>query len=261
MFSRPRLGLSASLPSLLLVAGCFSAGGGSCTPSNGLAGNGSFHYDCVGDGVDPECVNRTITVGGQLPTRPIARTASFKLTYLTNSTLPVEAASTNAVSGTGTFTAQRAGTIGFFVRAFNFTDDVDDAVRLEVADPDSVRITPMTSRLFGETFSVGDEQRFGVRAFAQNEMLAGALSATWEIEPEGIVELETGRFGTCTLRAIARGKVKLTVKSAGLADSIVVDVAERGEPPEEDGGIDASGDAATDADANTDGGSTDASQD
>jgi hypothetical protein len=200
-------------------------------------------------------------IGGQLPTRPIARTASFKLTYLTNSTLPVEAASPNAASGTGTFTAQRAGTIGFFVRAFNFTDEVDDAVRVEVADPDAVRITPLTSRLFGEKFSVGDEQRFGVRAFEQNEMLAGALSATWEIEPEGIVELETGRFGTCSLRAVAQGKVKLTVRSAGLTDAIVVDVAGRNQPPDDDGGIDASDDATTDADANPDGGSTDASQD
>lgn len=265
MASRSRLGLYASL---LLVTGCFSAGGGSCNifPPNGLAGNGSFDYECVGDGIDPECDRGFGQIGADLPSRPIARTASFRLTFLGDGTKTVQAVSPNAVSGASTFKAERAGTVGFFVTATNASNDtidVEDAIRLTVVDPDGISITRLGVTLLGESekLSVGATQRFRVTAFDKGGPLAGAVAGAWAIEPEGIVELETDRFGTCTVRGIAPGKVRLSAKAAGLDASVTLEVSDS--IVDDDAGTDASSDAASDVttDATTDGGATDASQD
>lgn len=260
MASRTRLGFYASL---LVITGCFSAGGGSCVDVNGLAGNGNFDYECVGDSVDPECDNLQIELGGHLPTRAIARTASFRLTFPSDTTKSVKTASANAVSGSGTFTVHRAGLVGFFVEALGGTDDIEDAIRLEVANPDSVRISRIGTLGFGERFDVGATQRFRVNAFENKDPLVGALSATWEVEPQDIVELEPERFGACKLHALAAGKVQLTVRSAGFTDTLAVDIVDgpivRDDAGDADASTDASGDGSGDGTA--DGGSTDASQD
>lgn len=262
MASRSRLGFYASL---LVITGCFgSGGGGGCdfSSSNGLAGNGSFHYECVGDGLDPECDGRTfnLTVEGQLPTRSIARTATFDITFLDSPGATVQTASPAAVSGRGPFVAERAGTIGFFVNAQNGTDDIEDAIRLRVGEPDLVRISRAGLAMLGdERLSVGRSQRFRVTASERGAVLVGALRGTWEAEPEGIVDVETDRFGAATVRGVAPGKVRLRVQALGLADSIVIDVARSAF--DFDAGSDGSADGGTDAGTDADGGSTDASQD
>lgn len=256
MTLRSRLGWCASL---LVVSGCFGGGGGGgCdfSSSNGLAGNGSFHYDCVGDGLDPECDDRGFDLEGQLPTRAIARTATFDITFLDSPNATVHAASSSAVSGRGPFVAERAGTIGFLVNAQNGTDDIEDAIRLRVGEPDLVRISRAgVAMRSDERLSVGGSQRFRVTASERGAALVGALRGTWEAEPEGIVEVETDRFGAATVRGLAPGKVRLRVQALGLTDSILIDVARSGFVPDAgtDGGADASADA--------DGGSIDASQD
>lgn len=263
MASRSRLGLTATL---LVITGCFSSGGGgSCSivPLNGLAGNGSFDYECVGEGADIECANRElITLDAQLPSRPIARTARFRLSYSNDPTRAVKAASSNAVSGSGTFTAERAGSVGFFVEALNGTDDIEEAITLKVADPDSVRIERIGVALLGDgdKLTVGTSERFRVAPFQKRDALAGAVPGSWTIEPEGIAEIETDRFGTFSMRPIAAGKLVLTMKAAGLSDSVTFTVVDPSS--EDDAGPDADIDASTDANtADADGGATDASQD
>ena len=263
MASRSRLGLAVSL---LLITGCFSAGGGSCQifPPNGLAGNGSFQYECVGEGADTECANRSfLELGAELPSRPIARTARFRLTFASDPSRVVKAASTNAVSGSGTFTAERAGRVGFFVEAVNGTDDIEDAITLLVADPDSVRIERIGVPLLGDgnRLTVGTSERFRVAPFEKQEPLAGAMRGTWSVEPEGIAEVENDIFGTLSLRPLAAGKLVLTMKAAGLSDTVTFDVADPS--PNDDAGSDASVDGPTDASTNSDadGGASDASQD
>lgn len=256
--SRSRLGLYAVL---LLITGCFSAGGGgSCAlqGQNGLAGNGSFQYECVGAGADAECANPDLDIEADLPSRPIARTASFRLRYLNQPTRSVIAASPKVASGSGTFTVHRAGTVGFFVEALNGTTDIEDAVRLQVVDPESVRIERVGTPLFGDPdLVVGTTERFRVAAFEKQLPLAGAVPGTWEVEPEGIVELEPDPLGTCLVRALAPGKVRLNMKAGGLSDAITIDV--KASLFDEDAGTDADIDASTDA--TIDGGSTDASRD
>jgi hypothetical protein len=268
MASRTRLGLAASL---LLITGCFSAGGGSCQifPPNGLAGNGSFHYECVGEGADKECADRAfMALDADLPSRPIARTARFRLTYQNDPTKAVKAASTNAVSGSGTFTAQRAGTVGFFVEALNGTDDIEEAITLLVADPDSVRIERIGAALLGEgnRLIVGTSERFRAAPFENRDPLVGALAGSWSVEPEGLAEVENDVFGTFSVRPIAAGKLRLTVSAAGFTDTVTFDLVDPS-PGDDDAGADAdtNADASTDAngDANgdADGGASDASQD
>lgn len=264
MASRSRLGLTATL---LVITGCFSSGGGgSCAiaPPNGLAGNGSFHYECVGEGADTECNDRDLVeLGGKLPTRPIARTARFRLTYLNQPPRVVKAASSNAVSGSGTFTAERAGRVGFFVEAFNFTDEIEDAITLSVADADSMRIERIGVPLLGDgdRLTVGRSERFRVAPFQNRERLAGAVPGSWSVEPEGLVEIETDRFGTFSIRPVAAGKVVVKMTAAGLGDSVTFTIVDPS--PDDDGGPDVDPDASTDASANSDadGGASDASQD
>jgi hypothetical protein len=264
MASLSRRGLYATL---LLITGCFGGGGGSCNlfPPNGLAGNGSFEYECVGSGADIECENRAFDLEADLPSRPIARTAQFRMRFVDEPNAVVQPASTNAVSRglNGVFVAQRAGSIGFFVEARNGTDDIEDAVRLRVVDPDRVAISRIATAMFGdEQLRVGVTQRFRVTASQAREPLAGAVPGTWQVEPQGIVELETEPFGTCTLNPIAPGKITLRATAAGLSDSITIDVLPSafGFDSGVDGHVD--DDAATDASADaTDGGLNDASQD
>jgi hypothetical protein len=264
MASRSRLGLAATL---LVITGCFGGGGGaSCQilPPNGLAGNGSFHYECVGEGADTECGNRNlIELEGKLPSRPIARTARFRLTYLSGDHRVVKAASSNAVSGSGTFTAERPGSVGFFVEAIDGSDAIEDAITLEVADPDSVSIERIGRALLGEgdRLTVGTSERFRVAPFQNREGLAGAVPGSWTIEPEGIAEIETDRFGTFSMRPIAAGKIRLTVNAAGLTDIVAFDLVDPS--PDDDAGADADVDidAAIDANGDPDGGASDASQD
>jgi hypothetical protein len=263
MASRSRLGLAASL---LLITGCFSAEGGSCqifTP-NGLAGNGSFRYECVGEGADTECADRSfMALSDDLPSRPIARTARFRMTFASDPTRVVKAASTNAVSGSGTFTAQRAGVVGFFVEAVDSTDVIEDAVTLRVADADSVRIERIGVALLGEgnRLVVGTSERFRAAPFEKQKPLAGALPGSWSVEPEGLAQVETDVFGTFSMRPIAAGKLRLTLKAAGLTDTVTFDLVDPS--PDDDAGLeaDANADASTDANSDADGGASDASQD
>lgn len=229
---------------LLLVAGCApNIDGCSIFPPNGLAGNGSFQYDCAG--ADPECDDRAVfEIGGELPTHPIARGSSFRLSYLSKART-VQPVSKSAVSAgrNGAFIVNREGSVGFFVDA-DEPGQIEDAVRLRVAEADRILVARVPAP-FGETERVGSSVVFRATSTAKGETLAGALPATWEIDDGDVAELDATPTGSCTLRALKPGKVKLRARFGELTDQLEVVFAPAAEPS--DAGTDSSSDAQTEA--------------
>jgi hypothetical protein len=252
MLSPPRTRQSLVL-TLLLITGCFGETSADCNilAANGLAGNGTFHYDCVGNG-DPECDDRAVLaldLGGDLPTKPIARGARFRMEYL-GSTTPVRAASPTAGRGP-IFTARGRDSMGFFAKAPSDSGEIDDAIRLAVAEPEVLSIHPLgVGGLFGP-IEIGPSRTLLFRATAKGNgrSLVGSLPVAWTVDLPEVATIEPGDPGTCTLTAVGEGKATLRATFGALEAELAILVVPASETF--DGGLDGSaegGDADADAD-------------
>lgn len=236
MFRSTRCGLLASL---LLVTGCFSAGSGGCEifPPNGLTGNGTFRYECVGEG-DPECDGRDLfTVGGQLPQRPVARGAEMRLTFQggDRAVRPVSSAVVTTSFGEGgpRFVVERAGTLGFFVEARSSGGAVaadpaiEDAVRIRVSEPDRLGIEARPSGTLAGAFPVGVPIPLRATASAGGQVLAGALHVTWTADDPSVADVEpvAGSPGTCTVTGRKPGLVRVRAATPSLSAELVVEIS------------------------------------
>lgn len=255
MLRRTRFPIAASL----LLAGCFSASGGSCEifPPNGLTGHGSFDYQCIGD--DPEC-DGDIELNARLPAHPVARGAEFRLVYDGDRDVtPVSSAAVTGATVAGSrFSARHAGTVGFFVESLTERGAIEDAVRIRIAEPDRIGLEVRPAGTLASSIPVGGSLRFRVTAFANDEKLSGALPATCSIaETELATVSQVGSApGSCTVTGVAPGRVHLRATRESLSADVVIEITP-GVVGETDAGTDARMDAGNDGDAEV----SDASQD
>jgi hypothetical protein len=224
------------------LLGAIGCGGGSadgCAPvTNGLGGNGDFDYECVG-AADPECDGeRAFVLGGRLPRLAIAQGARFRLRYLGAPGAVVPVSPSAVLSANGEFSARRAGWLGFIVPA---GPDIEDAIRLQFLEPDSLEVQKRDAgvEVTGTT---------NVRAVARNRgaLLAGNMPVTWSVDPPGLAAVDPTADGTCRVRGLVRGTVRVIARTDALTGELTLDVEPSGP---EDAGADASDGDASDADA------------
>jgi hypothetical protein len=225
MFKR----MSAACALALGIMGCFDFGGGpGCTPGgNGLTGNGDFTYSCISE-ADPQC-ERPLTTA-PLPTQ-LARRAQFGLSFGGGVVTPV---SPRAVqSNVGTFQALRTGKIGFVVLK---GDELIDAVRFDVVEPDGLRVVPP------------GEGSVKARAIAtsRGRDVAGAMAAVaWSIVPSDLATVESNGDGTCEVHRLRAGRGTIVGELEALRGEAPIEIAD-------DDPVDASADATDGGDAGGD---------
>jgi hypothetical protein len=231
--------------------------------ANGLAGNGSFTYRCVGAG-DPECDDhdpwRTQTYADpdvRLPAKGVARGASFELRYGGQGTV---AAASTLVSGSGPrFVARRAGMLGFYVDGDREKNEIEDAIRLRVVEPLKLELwlgltegtvlgaAPAFGRWAGTRLPLDRSLHFRATGSDGRDVLAGSLPIVWSLEPEAVATLDVGgEKGTCVVRGVSAGTARLRATFGDLHEEILLQV---GPAPVADAGGSTDGDADADADA------------
>ena len=205
-----------------LVTGCVGCSVGGCgAVPNGLAANGEFHYECVGP-ADRECDDREpFTFGGQLPRAPLARGARFRLVHA-GAGGPVRAVSDDAVANVGgVMAARRSGDVGFFVEA---GEEIEDALRLSVLEPDRIGIEPLGARLGRLSVSAGGALPLRVVAFCGEMHLAGSVPATCSVDDPSVATVAEEQVGVCAVRGIRTGMVRVRAATGALTAEVVVEV-------------------------------------
>jgi hypothetical protein len=239
------LGLAA----IAFVTGCFDmgGGGGSCASSpNGLAGKGTFEYACKGS-ADPACEGGDLFGEARMPAS-VARGSTFGLTLVGGSPDAVEAVSPRAVSGSrGTFTARRAGHVGFVASE---DGEAIDAVRLLVVEPERLAIgpipgTPDLAPRLDLALSTLYAPTAHLRAVAMSggAMLGGTMKVSWTIDDPEVASLSVGADYSCTVTGMSPGSTTLHATSDAFVADMVVSVSGT-RPPDP---FDAGGDTGTDA--------------
>jgi hypothetical protein len=257
-YTRSLIGFTA----IGLMAGCFDFGGGEgCnTPTNGLAGNGNFTYECS-SAADPQCDGRTSSTYGPPPLpAAIARGARFGLRLAGGTVQPV---SPTAVASVGQdFVALRTGKVGFVVSTGG---EAVDAIRLDIVEPEQIVVAKSRSQR-GELEAVVPSpplqlapsastavravaMKPGVGVFLNTGVLAGTIPVEWTIDAPDVASFAVEPDGTCLVTGLAEGRAELTAKMGILSGGVSIVVSEAPDP--RDSGI---SDAGIDGDADPDAG-------
>jgi hypothetical protein len=240
---------------VLVLAGCFGSTetNGCGAGKNGLAGNGTFSYDCVGP-ADPQCDLPSLFTLRPVPSA-VAVGALFRLRFDSGGTLmPVSA---KAVGRRGdAFIARATGPVGFVVVAEDGAEAVD-AVRLTFVEPDALEIDGLVEGASTSSFQAWSQHfaeprvavgsQFTVRAVARraSQAIAGAISdVVWTVDPSDAADLGVGSEGLVEVNVRRAGPITIGAAHRGRTARVQVEAYDRSDSDGEDAGRDAGSDAA-----------------